>query len=297
MDIIRPSIETKELLNQYLQYNHYRECEFSVANSLFWCDFYQTKFTILEDMLVFCRLENDVPTSFTFPVGKHDPKGAFDRVVDYFEESNLPFAMYMVEPEMYERIETWYPGRYRIAYDRDSADYLYKYETLANLAGKKLHAKRNHINRFLENYPNYRYERINEKNWHECLELEEAWVRENNPENDEDKNTEKKIIAYALEHRKVLGLIGGLIRADGKVVAFTLGERLTEDTFDVHFEKAYADIQGAYAMINREFVRQELSDYIYINREEDLGIPGLRRAKLSYQPDSLVEKGIVTRIR
>ena len=86
-----------------------------------------------------------------------------------------------------------------------------------------------------------------------------------------------------------------VIDAEGKVVAFTLGERLTEDTFDVHFEKAYADLQGAYAMINREFVRRELSDYTYINREEDMGIPGLRQAKLSYQPDSLVEKGIVTK--
>ena len=86
MDIIRPSIETKELLDHYLQYNHYRGCEFSAANSLFWCDFYQTKFTILEDMLVFCRVEDGIPTSFTFPIGEHDPKDAFDREVDYFEE-------------------------------------------------------------------------------------------------------------------------------------------------------------------------------------------------------------------
>ena len=129
------------------------------------------------------------------------------------------------------------------------------------------------------------------------MELEEAWARENNPEHDGDKENEKAVIAYALEHRKMFGMIGGLIRAEGKVVAFTLGERLTEDTFDVHFEKAYADVQGAYAMINREFVRRELSDYTYINREEDMGIPGLRQAKLSYQPDSLVEKGIVTKTR
>ena len=203
MDIIRPSIETKELLDHYLQYNHYRGCEFSAANSLFWCDFYQTKFTILEDMLVFCRVEDGIPTSFTFPIGEHDPKDAFDRVVDYFEQSNLPFAMYMVEPEMFEMIERWYPGQYQIEYDRDSADYLYRQESLATLAGQKLHAKRNHINRFLENYPDYQYERINGKNWKECLELEEAWARENNPEHDGDKENEKAVIAYALAHRKM----------------------------------------------------------------------------------------------
>ena len=297
MDIIRPSMETKEVLDYYLQYNHYRGCEFSSANSLFWCDFYQTKFTVLEDMLVFCRVEKGVPTSFTFPIGKHNPKDAFDRVVDYFEESNLPFAMYMVEPEMYAMIELWYPGQYQIEYDRDSADYLYRQESLATLAGKKLHAKRNHINRFLEHFPDYQYERINGKNWQECLELERAWVRENNPDGDADKENEERIIAYALEHRKSLNMTGALIRVNGRVVAFTLGEPLTADTFDVHFEKAYADIQGAYAMINREFVRRELSAFTYVNREEDMGIPGLRKAKLSYHPESLVEKGIVTKTR
>ena len=297
MDIIKPSIETKPLFDHYLSHNTYRGCEFSFANSLFWCDYYHTKFTILEDMLVFCRLENGVPTSFTFPVGAHDPKPAFDRVVDYFEESNLPFAMYMVEPEMFEMIERWYPGQYQIEYDRDSADYLYRQESLATLVGKKLHAKRNHINRFLEHFPDYQYERINGKNWQECLELERAWVRENNPDGDADKENEERIIAYALEHRKSLNMTGALIRVNGRVVAFTLGEPLTADTFDVHFEKAYADIQGAYAMINREFVRRELSAFTYVNREEDMGIPGLRKAKLSYHPESLVEKGIVTKTR
>ena len=194
-------------------------------------------------------------------------------------------------------IERWYPGQYQIEYDRDSADYLYRQESLATLAGKKLHAKRNHINRFLENFPDYQYERINGKNWQECLELERAWVRENNPDGDADKENEERIIAYALEHRKSLNMTGALIRVNGRVVAFTLGEPLTADTFDVHFEKAYADIQGAYAMINREFVRRELSAFTYVNREEDMGIPGLRKAKLSYHPESLVEKGIVTKIQ
>lgn len=296
MDIIRPSIETKQIIDSYLRYNTYRGCEFSSANSVFWCDYYGVGFTIIEDMLAFCKTENGKAISFTFPIGKHDPKCAFDKMVDYFEKSNLPFAMYMVEPEMFELIEAWYPGTYQIAYDRDNADYLYRYDTLANLAGKKLHAKRNHINRFLENHPDYQYEPINGKNWKECLALEHDWLTENDASKDKDKETEQMFIAYALEHRKSLGMKGGLLRVDGKVIAFTLGEPLTDDTFLVHFEKAYADIQGSYAMINREFVRRELSGYAYINREEDMGIPGLRKAKLSYQPDRLVEKGVVTRI-
>lgn len=295
MDIRKPSLKTKDILDHYLQFNKYRGCEFSSINSVFWCDYYNTKFTVIEDMLVFCKEKDRKAESFTFPVGEHNPRVAFDKILAYFSEENMPFSMHMVEPEMFELIESWYPGEFQIEYDRDIADYLYDYETLAELKGKKLHGKRNHINRFLENNPDYQYEKINGKNWKECLELELAWEVANNETGDEDKLVEQRIIAYSLEHRKSLGMVGALLRVDGKVIAFTLGEPLTEDTFVVHFEKAVADIQGAYPMINREFVRQELQGFTFINREEDLGIPGLRQAKLSYQPIKLVEKGHVTR--
>ncbi len=295
MEILKPSFETKEILDYYLGFNRYRGCELTVGNSIFWCDFYNTRFTIMEDMLVFGQEENGKFSSFNYPIGEHDPKYAFDKMVDYFEKSNLPFTLCMVQPEMFAEIEAWYPGMYQITYDRDVADYLYTFDTLANLSGKKLHAKRNHINRFLENYPDYEYERINGKNWSECLLLLEDWEDASSDAHLEEKLQEQKIIRYALEHRKRLGMIGALIRVHGRVVAFTLGEAVTDDTFVIHFEKAYADVQGAYAMINREFVKRELTAYSYINREEDMGIPGLRQAKLSYQPCSLIEKGTVTR--
>lgn len=296
MEIIKPSMDTKQIMDSYLRFNHYRGCEFSSANCVFWGDYYQTSFTIIEDMLAFCKEEEGMVTSFTFPVGAHDPKYAFDKMVDYFKANNLPFAMHMIEPEMFAQIEQWYPGIYKIEYERDDADYLYSREKLASLSGKKLHGKRNHIHRFLELYPDYQYERINGKNWKECLELNRRWQAENNAKQQEDKLVEERYLSYALAHRKMLGMKGALIRVKGEVVAFTLGEPLTEDTFVVHFEKAYAHIQGAYAMINREFVRRELENYEYVNREEDMGITGLRKAKQSYQPVCLVEKGTVTRI-
>lgn len=296
MEIRKPDFETKEILDYYLSFNEYRGCELTTGNSLFWCDFYNTKFVIMEDMLVFGQEEQGALKSLTFPIGEHNPKYAFDKMVDYFEESNLPFTLYLVQPEMFAQIEAWYPGMYQISYDRDAADYLYTFDTLAGLSGKKLHAKRNHINRFLENYPDYEYERINGKNWESCLPLLEAWEDTSSDEHAEEKLREQEIIRYALRHRKRLGMTGALIRVQGRVVAFTMGEPLTKDTFVIHFEKAYADVQGAYAMINREFVRRELPAYQYINREEDMGIPGLRQAKLSYQPVCLVEKGTVTRI-
>lgn len=301
MDIYIPTLQNKDLMDRYLKYNTFRGCELAPANPILWSEHYNTRFVIIEDMLSFCRLKNGEPICFSFPVGPGDKKKAFDAIADYFEKKNREFSMYMVEPEMFDRIEQWYPGTFEIRYDRDSADYLYETETLANLAGKKLHGKRNHINRFMENYPDYVYERIDDANWKECLELAYDWAKKNIAEETEkqleDKNYESCALEFALRYRKELGLTGALIRVDGKVVAFTLGGPLTEDTFDVNFEKAYAEIQGAYAMINREFVRRELMGYKYVNREEDMGVPGLRHAKTSYQPICLVEKGIVSKAR
>ena len=292
MQVHTPSLENKHLLDKYLKYNEYYGCEFTAANNILWSKFFHGKFTIIEDFLVFCNEENGKLVRMSFPVGKGDKKKAFDAICEYFKENNLPFCMYLVEREMYEIINSWYPGKYQISYGRDDADYLYEWETLAYLKGKKLHGKRNHINRFLETYPDYKYEEITDENSWECLELALAWEGEN----DSDSGYETNAIEFALKHREELGLNGALLRVNGQVIAFTMGEPLKDDTYVVHFEKAYSHIQGAYPMINREFVRRNLRDYKYINREEDMGIPGLRHAKTSYQPVRLIERGIVTEI-
>lgn len=294
MLVQEPCLDNKELLQSYLVYNEYYGCEFSAANNILWSKYFDSNFAIIEDMLVFCKVEDGKPIKMTFPIGKGDKKKAFDAIVKYFDDNNLPFDMYLVEPEMFELIDTWYPNQYNISYDRNSADYLYEWDTLAYLKGKKLHGKRNHINRFLENYPDYKYEIIDEGNYQECIALALDWEKANNPEL-EEQSYETTILIDALKNRNTLGLNGALIRVGEKVVAFTLGEPLTKDAYVVHFEKAYADIQGAYPMINREFVRRDLRGYKYINREEDMGIPGLRHAKTSYQPIRLIEKGTVTK--
>lgn len=294
MEIYKSNLDNINLLKDHLEFNQYIGCELTAANNILWSEFYDTSFVIVEDMLSYCKVKDGKPVMFTFPIGKHDPRKAFDYIYKWFEDHNMEFTLYLVHPEMFARIEEWYPGKFNIEYNRDEADYIYEYKTLAELKGKKLHGKRNHINRFEENYPDYIYEAIDEGNYMECVELAYNWEQDNNPEGSEDKQYERAIIETALNNMKELGLKGGLIRVDGRVIAFTLGEPINDKCFVVHFEKAYADIQGAYPMINREFVRRELKGYKYINREEDLGIPGLRHAKTSYQPVRLVDKGIVT---
>ena len=295
--LLKADIQNKTILDYYLKYNYYPGCELSAANNILWGKYYQSYFFIVEDMLVFCRSKDgtaDNITAVSFPIGEKNHQQAFDILVNYFNEHERDFNMFLVQPEAFEKIEEWYPGKFEIKYNRDDADYLYERKTLVSLAGKKLHGKRNHINRFLEMHPDYDYELIDSGNYRECIEFAVEWENNNNEEKDPGKTYERDIIEYALNNMTELGLKGALIKIDGKVVAFTIGEPLTKDTFVIHFEKAKSEVQGAYPMINKEFAKRELDRYKYINREEDMGIPGLRHAKTSYQPIKLVEKGIVT---
>ena len=120
------------------------------------------------------------------------------------------------------------------------------------------------------------------------------WRNKNGCEEDPEKNSEMCVTLNSLRLYKELNLKGGLIRAEGEIVAFSIGEPVTEDTFVVHIEKAFADVPGAYPMINQQFVQHEMQGFSYVNREEDMGEEGLRSAKESYHPVFMVEKGIVT---
>ena len=204
--------------------------------------------------------------------------------------------MHLVQEMEFAQLDSWFPGKFQIEYDRDIADYVYEAEKLATLAGKKLHSKRNHVNRFQENNPEWVYESITPENVEDCFQMALKWREEMQCEIDVEKRDEMCVTLNALRLMEELNLKGGLLRArpQGEVIAFTVGEPLSEDTFVVHIEKAYASIQGAYPMINQQFVLHEAQDFKYVNREEDTGAEGLRKAKLSYRPAFLVEKGVVT---
>ena len=214
----------------------------------------------------------------------------------YCEDRGRTFSMYNVTPDNFERLQEWFPDRYQIEYDRDQADYVYETEKLATLSGKKLHGKRNHINKFKIMYEDrWSYEPMTKDNVEDCFQMALKWRNENGCEEDSEKNAEICVTLNSLRLFEELGLKGGVLRIDGEVAAFTVGEPICSDTFCVHIEKAYAEVQGAYPMINQQFVSHECMDYKYVNREEDTGAEGLRKAKMSYRPVFMVEKGTVTR--
>ena len=183
----------------------------------------------------------------------------------------------------------WFPGEFEIYSDRADADYVYTTEKLTSLKGKKLHGKRNHIARFMDD-GDWRYEPMTQQNIPECRRMAKEWASLRADKWNDDMEQEIGVLEVAFTNFNELGLTGGVLYKVDKMVAFTIGEALNEDTFVVHFEKAFPDLQGAYPMINQQFVLHAAQDFQYVNREEDTGDLGLRKAKLSYYPEILLKK-------
>lgn len=289
-----PSLEDKEQIQSYYRKYMGRSCENTFANVYLWAKHYQSRYAVIENTIVFLNEAQGSP-SFSFPVGeKEDIKRAVEFLTNYSKERKAPIRFYCVTREEFALLEEWWPGRFSIEYDRDGADYIYEAEKLATLSGKKLHGKRNHINRFMQTYENWSYETLGDENVEDCFQMALAWRNQNGCDDDPEKNAELCVTMNSLRLYKELELTGGVLRVDGRVVAFCVGEPVGQDTFVVHVEKAFSDVDGAYPMINQQFVIHECKEYQYINREEDMGLDGLRQAKMSYRPAFLVEKGVVT---
>ncbi len=169
---------------------------------------------------------------------------------------------------------------------RDRYDYIYCRTDLATLHGKHLDGKRNHIRRFRTQHPDFEYRPLMPEFFDECRRLTEIWQEEKG--GNDTIHAEKQVMETVFSNWDALGMIGGSIFVDGRMVAFAYGSAVTTDTFDVCVEKADRHVEGAFAIINQQFAEHLPEQYVYLNREEDMGIPGLRQAKLSYHPEILL---------
>ena len=288
-------LEHRDLISGYFRKYCSMSCERSFVNVYLWSRYYPVTFGIVESALVF-KSESKDRLAFAWPAGEpENVKRALEVLMDYSRERGFSFCLYNITEKNFEQLEQLYPGRFQIQYDEDSADYVYETEKLASLSGKKLHAKRNHINKFKAVYEGrWSYEPMSADNVEDCFQMALIWRQENNCEADDEKLAEICVAMNSLRLFEELELTGGVLRMDGEVVAFTIGESLCGDTFVVHIEKALSRVPEAYAMINQQFVCHACMDYRYVNREEDTGAEGLRQAKRSYRPVFMVEKGFVT---
>lgn len=173
-------------------------------------------------------------------------------------------------------------------------DYVYSRESLATLKGKKLHGKRNHINKFLSKYPDYEYRKLDPSMASDCIALYDQWMTEKDGETAESLQNEKLSVELALNNMETLGLTGGAIYIEGKLCAFTVGERLHPHMQLIHIEKADTNYEGIFPMINQQYILHECEEVELINREEDMGIEGIRKAKRSYNPLKMIEKYLIS---
>ena len=283
------TLADKDIITSFTLNSRRRNCDLSFSNLCSWRFLYNTQFAVVDDFLVF-KFWADDQLAYMMPVGNGDQKSILYKLIEDAGKEGQPFCMLGVCSDMRKELETVLPDRFTFTEDRDYADYIYLRSDLSTLKGKKFQPKRNHINRFRNTYSDYEYIPITPDLIEECLKLEAEWCKANDCDQHEGTGNERRALVYALHNFEAIGLTGGILRVNGQIVAFTFGMPINHETFGVHVEKADTRIDGAYAMINYEFANHIPEQYVYINREKDLGIEGLRKAKLSYQPVTILEK-------
>lgn len=272
-------------IGEFLSNNVY-SCEYTPANLLIWSKMFDTHFALLEDTVCFRYDESNGPV---FSLLGGDVISKINIVTDYCLANNIVPKISVNEEQIDNFLQI--SSSFEIFESEKSAEYIYKTEALSSLTGKKYHSKRNHISAFTKQY-SWAFENITEQNKNEVLEISDYWISDNDKTNEHSINTDREGIEMLLDNFAAFRVRGGIVRVDGKAVAFCLGTQVSDKVFDINFEKALPEYKGAYAVINREFAKT-LTDFEFINREDDLGIAGLRKAKLSYRPQKIFKKYIL----
>jgi hypothetical protein len=287
LNLKKISIDDKELFSKYYKDTPPVCSYLSFANLFIWKDAEDIAYFTFNDLLIVTgRSLYDGSRYFMFPIGKEMCAKVKPMLTANFNED---FHIYGMTVNDVDKMKSKCGDQFEITRERDMDNYVYLTEKLINLSGKKLHGKRNHINRFKERY-NYTYEALNDNNRAELDTFIEKWYSEKvGDETGKTLAMEKTAVYNALNFHKELELRCAILKVDGVIAAFSVGERLNDDTALIHIEKADISYDGAYAVINNEFVKNEWSHLKYINREDDMGLQGLRKSKLSYQPEFMVE--------
>lgn len=278
-------ISDKPWIDSLLRLSDFRGCEYCFANNMAWRRLSDTKITRYKDFYISCSFDGDV--RFTFPAGMGNYAEVFEEMRRFSESCGSPLVIGSVTPDKFPVFEELFPAdSFEVSTDEGSWDYVYRQQDLASLAGKKYHAKRNHLKKLPGDCV---YSAMTEKDFDDCITYA-ANAYSRSGYDDFSKICEQFAINTYFSNFYELGLTGGVLRQGGRVIAFTIGERINSDTLGVHIEKADADIPGAYPAVNNFFVSSAGKGFEYVNREEDMGIEGLRKAKRSYYPVFMIQK-------
>ena len=282
-------LSDKKWVDDCLKHANSMNCEYTFGNMYIWTDAYNTQIAHYKDFLI-CRWGEAPDVMYSVPLGEGNFSEAVQEIIDDAKGLGITPRIYGVTEGYKLLLQEAFFGKFEFSNDPGDNDYIYLVEKMTTLSGKKLHGKRNHITNFKKNNSDWTFEKITDCNKEECVAMHLRWIEEKG-EADEDYVDELNAVIKAFSAYNELEWLGGLIRINGEVVAYCIGEAQQNGRcFVTHFEKASAEIQGAFTIINQEFTKNCLQAYTYVNREEDLGLEGLRRAKQSYYPEILLEK-------
>ncbi len=276
-----------DTFKKYYDYSTALGCDLNLVNAYLWRNEYNINFAVYDDTLIKAYFNDDGSIwGYCMPSGKN-VKGALEEIfADARERGRKPLLLMLTNGQR-AVLETMYPSKFSFVRSTENQDYIYLSEDLATLAGKKFHAKRNHISKFYRTYTNTRFESIDSSNIKDALEVVHGWCNENGIF--EADNAELKAIYEAFENMESFKMNGAVLYDEDKPIAMTLGSEISQNVYDINFEKALREYDGVYAVINNEFAKT-LTKYKYINREEDMGLEGLRKAKLSYNPVIILDR-------
>ncbi|MGI6153001.1 MAG: DUF2156 domain-containing protein [Christensenellaceae bacterium] len=285
------TLEDKELFDNYIHGNGYTQSEASFANLYIWKDAWEVCVGHDENA-VYVSMDSDIYRPFLMAPFRKDMEKSFcetmEQAREYMTRTYGTFYMKSVPEGLKNIIQRDCGDAYEFRYDEYNSDYVYNIQDLIELRGKKYHGKKNHINKFLRTYTS-EFDAYTAKDREACLAVQRKWASLKQVD-EREAEEEYRSIERALDKFDMLGLVGCVVRIGGEVVAFSIGERITEDTALIHIEKADDSFHGLYPYINREFLANFFSDLTYVNREEDMGVPGIRQAKRSYHPAFMIDK-------
>ena len=290
IDFHRAALSDKARYDEYLMQAPERGCEYSFANLYMWG---RQEIAFVHGCVAFFSHFYG-KTLYPYPIGSGDKRAVIQELLQDARDRGIPCRLTAMTNADREELEGWFPGEFSFRSARDSYDYVYTTDALADLRGRKLQKKRNHFNRFQAAHPDYRVEPLDCRNMALAQHMVNDWYldrRRSDPHG--DYLLENLAMTKAFRHYGSLGMEGLALLDGDRLLAVTMGSRMGPDTFDIHFEKAREDVDGAYPAINCEFARYlrlKYPEVKYLNREDDMGLEGLRKAKLSYHPDHLVEK-------
>lgn len=287
------TIKDKDMFDKYLKPYVYETCEYSFTNLFIWRKALDIQYALYNDVMIVMKMDFDGNFHFMQPIGykKENLKELTDFLIAQKKQLDIKYLFKDAE-EMFIKdiIDTYGDTNFAIEEDRDNFDYIYESNALATLSGKKLHKKKNHYNYFIKNYQ-YETAPITSELIQPCIRAAREWCHKNICKG--YLLYELKSIEEMLKNSSDLDFTGIVVYVNDKISAFTIGEKVNENMAIIHIEKADTDIRGLSNFINKTFVETCYKDVPYINREQDLGLEGLRQAKSSYMPVRFAKKFIV----